>query len=231
MRTGTYGIEEQGRIVPISVELVDVLGSDVNIVNAARVSFAKEVQEVGEADQKLMRYLWKHKHWTPFAHTCITVRCKAPIFLVRQLGKHQVGLVWNEESSRYINTKPEYYIPATLHTAPTNAKQGAGVEFSDLEYQASIDRLIQNTDECDDMYLNSIRNGMAPEEARMFLPMNTHTNWVWSGSLVAFMRIIEQRTELNVQGATRDFAKLLRAAISGTYPMAIAAYNEVHNGN
>ena len=231
MRTGTYGIEEQGRIVPISVELVDVLGSDVNIVNAARVSFAKEVQEVGEADQKLMRYLWKHKHWTPFAHTCITVRCKAPIFLVRQLGKHQVGLVWNEESRRYINTKPEYYIPATLHTAPTNAKQGAGVEFSDLEYQASIDRLIQNTDECDDMYLNSIRNGMAPEEARMFLPMNTHTNWVWSGSLVAFMRIIEQRSELNVQGATRDFAKLLRAAISGTYPMAIAAYNEVHNGN
>ena len=72
---------------------------------------------------------------------------------------------------------------------------------------------------------------MAPEEARMFLPLNTHTNWVWSGSLVAFMRIIEQRSDSHAQGAAQEFAKLLRAAISGTYPVAIAAYNEVHNGN
>jgi thymidylate synthase (FAD) len=177
-----------------------------------------------------MRYLWKHKHWTPFAHTCITVRCKAPIFLARQLVKHQVGLVWNEESRRYIDTKPEYYIPESLHIAPTNAKQGAGTAFTEVEYKAKIDRLIQNTDECDDMYLNSIRGGMAPEEARMFLPLNTHTNWVWSGSLVAFMRVIEQRSDSHAQGAAQEFAKLLRAAISDTYPMAIAAYNEVHNG-
>jgi thymidylate synthase (FAD) len=230
MRTGTYGIEEQGRIVPISVELVDALGSDVNIVNAARVSFAKEVREVGEADQKLMRYLWKHKHWTPFAHTCITLRCKAPIFLARQLVKHQVGFVWNEESRRYISTEPEYYIPDVLHFSPENAKQGAGAEFNKRQYQEKIDRLIQNTDECDSMYLCSVRSGMAPEEARMFLPLNTHTNWVWSGSLVAFMRVIEQRSDSHAQGAAQEFAKLLRAAISGTYPMAIAAYNEVHNG-
>lgn len=228
----TYGIVEQGRIAPIAVELVDCMGSDVNIVNAARVSFAKEVQEISVQDEKLLQYLWEHKHWTPFAHTSITVRCKAPIFLARQLIKHCVGGVWNEESRRYISTKPEFYIPEVLHGKPVNAKQGAGEVLPADAATAWLDRLLQNTDECDSMYLCAIGAGVAPEEARMFLPLNSMTNWVWTGSLAFFVRVLEQRSSLHAQGAAREFAKALYTAIAGVYPKAIQACTKgIHDDN
>ena len=113
--------------VKMNVEYVDHMGSDVNVVNAARVSFAKEVKEFDPTnDEKLINYLAKHNHWSPLAHTSISIRVKAPIFMARQFGKHQIGLVWNEESRRYIDDTPEFFLPINLtgkpgHVTPVSA--------------------------------------------------------------------------------------------------------------
>ena len=107
------------KIAEMKVDYVDHMGGDINVVNAARVSFAKEVKEFDlEKDSKLIKYLAKNNHFTPLAHTSITIRVKAPIFMARQFVKHQIGLVWNEESRRYIDDEPEFYIPSEWRSRP-----------------------------------------------------------------------------------------------------------------
>jgi len=119
-----------------SVEYVDHMGSDLSVVNAARVSFAKQSVwqndsdgwiegKLYDKDAKLISYLAKHGHWSPFAHNSISLRIKAPIFVARQLVKHQVGLVWNEVSRRYVDDEPEFYFPDVWRGKPENAKQGS----------------------------------------------------------------------------------------------------------
>lgn len=332
------------------------MGSDLSVVNAARVSFAKESeweQEMSDGppqltvkDQKLISYLAKHNHWSPFAHNSLTFRIKAPIFVARQLVKHQVGGVWNEVSRRYVDDEPEFYLPALWHKAPTNAKQGAseeemtpifeqgyclfcGTKFTatnnrqkycckahqsqhynqlhpfetkltrwkasakarglawditekDLEWPlhcpymgsklnylsddkadnvASLDRINSNFgyipgnvqiisslankmknnassqnlitfaknvlmlhggyiipeksgveqfyETCLEGYKTMIAQGMAPEEARMFLPVSQMTEWWWTGSLMFFARVCKQRLDSHAQSATRDIAKMI----------------------
>ena len=115
-----------------TVALLDHMGSDLSVVNAARVSFSKVSLEMTEADKKLIKYLAKHDHWTPFAHTSISLRIKAPIFVARQLGKHQVGLVWNEVSRRYVDSEPEYFYPLCWRSKAPNVKQGSSEEAVEL---------------------------------------------------------------------------------------------------
>ena len=116
------------KIVPQKVEYVDHMGSDLSIVNAARVSFNKVSNILEPNDEKLIKYLAMHNHWTPFAHTSISLRIKCPIFVARQLGKHQVGLVWNEVSRRYVDEEPEFFFPDVWRGKPINAKQGSSGE-------------------------------------------------------------------------------------------------------
>lgn len=200
-----------------SVELIDCMGSDVNIVNAARVSFAKEVQEFNlDTDSKLLRYLAKHDHWSPFAHTCISVRCKVPLFIARQLVKHQVGGNWNEESRRYISHEPEFWLPKEVHTKPVNAKQGAaGVHPKSKEH---IDWLAINAENCLAVYNAMLADDVAPEEARMVLPLNTMTNFIWTGSLLFFRRVIAQREDAHAQLAAQEFAAKLKEVVRPVYP-------------
>jgi thymidylate synthase (FAD) len=113
------------KIVPMQVDLVDHMGSDLSVVNAARVSFSKISEEFNERDAKLIQYLARHNHWTPFGHAAATLRIKAPIFVARQFVKHQVGLVWNEVSRRYVDDEPEFWFPETYRGKPINAKQGS----------------------------------------------------------------------------------------------------------
>ena len=113
------------KIVPMSVELVDHMGSDLSVVNAARVSFAKVSEEFTDKDNKLINYLAKHNHWTPFTHAFVSLRIKAPIFVARQLVKHQVGLAWNEVSRRYVDEEPEFWFPTEWRGRPENMKQGS----------------------------------------------------------------------------------------------------------
>ena len=203
----------------MKVEYVDHLGSDINVINAARVSFSKESKEFDEVkDTKLINYLAKHNHFTPLAHTAITLRFKAPIFMARQFVKHQIGLVWNEESRRYIDDEPEFYIPSEYRGRPDNVKQGSeGVLDNSLNIQTQI---IQQTEDALSCYNKLLADGVAPEMARMVLPQNTMTNWMWTGSLVAFSRVYKLRVDSHAQKEAQDIAKMVDEVISPLYPVS-----------
>lgn len=208
-------------IADVSVEYVSHMGDDTNVVNAARVSFAKEVQEFTEKDRGLLNYLAKHNHWSPFAHTCISVRCKVPIFLARQLVKHQVGGNWNEESRRYIDGPVEFYFPDKLHTRPDSVKQGSGGEH---EYGPYFQQKMKvHTANAYAFYNTMIEEGVAPEEARMVLPLNSMTNFIWTGSLLFMDRVITQRIDGHAQLIAQDFAKKLRDVVQPLYPNSFKA--------
>lgn len=200
----------------IKVEYIDHMGSDVNIVNAARVSFAKEVKEFNlSTDGRLLNYLAKHNHWSPFAHTCISVRCKVPLFIARQLVKHQVGGNWNEESRRYIDNEPEFWLPEYFHYRPTNAKQGSGeVHKHSKDLRCSLEA---HSEACLIEYKEMLAYDVAPEEARMVLPLNTMTNFIWTGSLLFFRRVIEQREDAHAQLAAQEFAAKLKEVVKPIY--------------
>lgn len=219
------------KISPIKVELLDYYGSDLDVVNAARVSFAKESEweltkqqdgyfQMSEKDIKLINYLAKHSHWSPFAHNSLRFRVKAPIFCARQMVKHQVGGVWNEVSRRYVDEEPEFYMPALWHKAPTNAKQGASEETIDKIWWIPNDSFYSVGDGVKESmrialnrYNKMVECGVAPEEARMVLPLNTMTEWWWTGSLMFFARVCKQRLDPHAQNATRDIAQMINDSI------------------
>ena len=170
----------------MQVKLVDHMGSDLTVVNAARVSFAKESEWDGipfgdgptegllnEGDEKLIKYLAKHNHWSPFGHCSMQFHIKAPIFVARQLVKHQVGLVWNEVSRRYVDDKPEFYTPKVWRLKADNKKQGSSDETIEYNVEGAIQYVTQT-------YNNLLREGVAPEMARMVLPQNLYTEWYLS---------------------------------------------------
>lgn len=207
------------KIADMQVDYVDHLGGDVNVVNAARCSFAKEVKEFDlEKDGKLINYLAKHNHFTPLAHTSVTIRVKAPIFMARQFVKHQIGLVWNEESRRYIDDEPEFYIPKELRGRPVNAKQGSNGVLGSSEL--FTDMIVAESGRCLDLYKRLLEGDVAPEQARMVLPQNTMTNWMWTGSLVAFARVVKLRTDSHAQQEAQELAKLINDVVAPLYPVS-----------
>lgn len=207
-----------------TVQLVDRMGDDCNIVNAARVSFNKKVDRITDKDIRLLNYLAKHGHWSPFAHTCISIRCEAPIFLARQLVKHEVGGNWNEVSRRYVSTTPSIYVPKCLHVSAENAKQGCGcVHPSSETYLGKIERISEALVEA---YGQLVEADVAPEEARMILPLNMNTTWIWTGSLYFFFRVYKQRIDSHAQLVAQDFAKQLDNLMGTLYPYAWKALKE-----
>jgi thymidylate synthase (FAD) len=208
-----------------TVTLLDHMGSDLSVVNAARVSFSKVSLEMTEADKKLIKYLAKHDHWTPFAHTSISLRIKAPIFVARQLGKHQVGLVWNETSRRYVKDTPEFYEPETWRAAAENVKQGSSEtevvrEHKGLDIAYEYGMVVATAM---NVYDFLIEGGVSPEQARMVLPQSMMTEWVWTGSLLAFVRVCKLRLDKHTQKETRDVAELIYAVIKQLYPVSVDA--------
>lgn len=214
------------KVVPQSVEYVDHMGSDLSVVNAARVSFNKVSTEFSEKDAKLVGYLAKHNHWTPFGHTSISLRIKCPIFVARQLGKHQVGLVWNEVSRRYVDDEPEFFIPDVWRGRPVNAKQGSDGTIDkiwwipDDSWYSVKDGVSETTQWSLNRYLRMIECGVAPEQARMILPQNTMTEFIWTGSLVAFARIYKLRIDPHAQQEVQEIAKMINEIIEPLYPNA-----------
>lgn len=213
------------KVAEMQVGYVDHMGSDVNVVNAARCSFAKEVKEFDlEKDSKLINYLAKHNHFTPLCHTSVTIRVKAPIFMARQFVKHQIGLVWNEESRRYIDDEPEFYIPKEWRGRPVNAKQGSsGVLEGGVLY---TDFVVSQTKNALDLYERLLEANVAPEQARMVLPQNVMTNWMWTGSLVAFARVVKLRTDDHAQQEAQELGWLIHDAIKDLYPVSWKALME-----
>jgi len=197
----------------MNVSVVDKMGSDLSVVNAARVSFAKHKTEFEDNDEKLIKYLATHDHWSPFGHASMQFRIKAPVFVARQLVKHQVGLVWNEVSRRYVDNEPEFYMPFMWRGKPENKKQGS----SDLEHEFDITMLMQNAK---DTYNQMIEEGIAPEMARMVLPQNMMTEWYWSGTLYAFARVCNLRNKEDSQEETRMVTHEIARHMKDHFPVS-----------
>ena len=201
------------------VDLIDTLGSDLTIVNAARVSFDNHHEEFTSGDEKLIAYLAKHGHWTPFGHPHLQFRIRAPIFVARQLVKHQVGLVWNEVSRRYVDSEPSFYIPSQWRKRAKDKKQGSSKEIIDLNFE------LANTIEdlhakAADLYKTLLRADVAPEQARLVLPQSMYTEWYWTGSLYAFARVCNLRISEDAQEETKEVALMIADLIKPNFPIS-----------
>ena len=202
----------------MTVDFVDKMGSDLSVVNAARVSYAKTKEVFDLKDEKLIKFLAQHNHWSPFAHASIQFRIKAPVFVARQLVKHQVGLVWNEVSRRYVDYTPELFEPKAWRGRPQNSKQG-----SDGEVELDMNdkhRLKTTMEQCLIIYDSFIKMGIAPEQARMVLPQSMMTEWYWSGTLYAFARVCNLRCAKDTQEETREVANKISDICAEKFPVS-----------
>lgn len=225
----------------MKAELIDRMGTDLSVVNSARVSFSKESDyvpnpkynplkeekhgnwsyDIDEKDQKLIKYLAKHNHWTPFSHVQITMREKVPIFVARQRFKHMVGFTYNEVSRRYVDDPPEFYFPDKWRSKPENAKQGSSdkeINLHDHYFFENDDGSFYNDwtlgeefnqfmDRIGLMYKRMIDVGVAPEQARMVLPQSMYTEYFVTGSLAAWARAYKLRSDPHAQKEIQELAK------------------------
>jgi thymidylate synthase (FAD) len=206
------------------VELLDTFGDDLTVVNAARVSFAKESHEMCVRDEKLIQYLAKHNHVTPFFHPQARFRIKMPIFVAREWYRHQIGFARNEVSRRYVDTPPECWTPAVenLRKRDPKAKQGsqdAPIENAE-EWHAKITDC-QKTVLA--LYDQLIANGVAPEIARGILPQSMYTEFIETGSLAAYARLVGLRTTPDAQREIQTYARALRELMMARFPVSWAA--------
>ena len=252
------------KIADISVEYIQHVGSDLMVANAARVSFDKEsewgmverevtdediknnpypefpiekilIPVLSEKDGKLIRYLANHKHTSPFNHSFITTRIKAPIFVARQLVKHKF-LPWNEVSRRYVDDEPEFYMPKVWRAKADNVKQGSSDERCEAMYEnADKDWMHEDISmPLDDqvqllmsnqalLYREMIEKGCSAEQARMILPQNTMTTWYWSGTLGAYCDMLRLRLDPHTQYESRIVAEKVKEIITPLFPVSVPA--------
>lgn len=226
------------KFAKISVTLLDHCGTDLSVVNAARVSFDKEsdwevagfdqtegadhyVLRLSDRDAKLIRYLAKHKHTSPFNHAFASFRVKAPVFVARQLVKHKF-LPWNEVSRRYVSSEPEFFYPKVWRCAAENVKQGS----SEHEFIANHWEIRGVMEKALSLYKGLIEDGCCPEQARMVLPINCMTEWVWSGTLGAWADMCKLRLDSHAQQESREVAQLVSEQMSTLFPTSWAALLE-----
>lgn len=207
------------------VELLNVMGDDLTVANAARVSMAKHHEELNASDAKLISYLAKHNHWTPFSHPQIQLRIKMPIFVARQWYKHMVGFTRNEVSRRYVDDEPEFFIPDAWRLRAENVKQGSSDEIhadsgtiSRYASQAAYEALL--------VYDRMLDNGICPEQARMILPQNMYTEFYETGSLAAYARLCGLRLDAHSQLETRKYAEAVSKIVGELFPVSWEALNE-----
>jgi thymidylate synthase (FAD) len=214
------------------VRMIECMGSDLTVVNSARVSFHKESEWehpdshvpaniLSEKDKKLIKYLAQHKHWTPFAHPQIMLHIKAPISIRTQLFKHKVGFVENEISRRYVTEEPEIYIPK-WRSKPTNgAKQGSEDFITSEDTIAAAEAMYFGVaSDALKTYNWLLEAGVAPEQARFALPQGTYTEWYWTGSLAAYARVYKQRIDPHAQWEVREYASAIGHLIQPCFPVS-----------
>jgi len=199
----------------IDATLIDHMGTDLSVVNAARVSFGKKSDVLKDSDTKLIHYLAKHKHTSPFGHAFATFHVKAPVFVARQLVKHKF-LRWNEISRRYVDTEPEFHKPE-LREAVTDKKQGSGYPI----HNNTLDGVIQQSGiEAAKQYKYLLKMGVCEEQARMVLPLNHMTEWYWSGSLDAFADMCNLRLKTDTQYETQLVAQQIDQNMLEFFPVS-----------
>ena len=205
----------------MNVSLIDVAGGDLSVVNSARVSFNKEVEDLSDKDEKLIGYLAQHKHMTPFRHNFIQLRCEVPLFLARQLMKHQSGLTWNEESRRYVDYMPDFYSPYPWRKRPDSSiKQGSGEDLPFEDNLRAESLFVDLMTQARQTYTGLLKLGVAPEMARMVLPQNMMVNFIWSGNLLAFFHVYALRSGEGAQEEAKVFAEELKKAVEPEFPIS-----------
>ena len=235
----------------IEVTYINHMGDDLSVVNAARVSFGKTSKlvctnlvlgtyDMSNGDKKLIKYLAKHKHISPFGHAFASFHVKAPIFVARQLVKHKF-LRWNEISRRYVDDDPNYYYPDEWRGRSSDKKQGSeGVvdlsTIADSPHNTAIlgsgnmdGHVLEISEWLLETYKTLVRNGVAPEQARMVLPQSTMTEWYWSGSLDAFADMCRLRCASDTQAETREVADHIDRKMLELFPVSWDALTESDN--
>jgi thymidylate synthase (FAD) len=198
------------------------MGNDLMVVNSARVSFMKFTHELRQKDIRLIQYLARWGHWTPFAHPQIQFLIEAPIFVARQLFRHNVGFVINEVSRRYVDDDVQMFSPDKWRKRAPNVKQGSSNEEVHIS-----DRLLNGYyDGCLELYEQLLEKGVAPEQARMVLPQAMITKWIWTGSLLGFARVCKQRLDEHAQAETREVAKEISRVNLRLFPFSWKALME-----
>ena len=205
----------------IDVTYINHMGSDLTVVNAARVSFGKKQESFDdEKDSRLIRYLARHRHTSPFGHCFASFHVRAPVFVARQLVKHKF-LRWNEISRRYVDDPPEFYVPDAWRGRSEDKKQGSdGVIDSDPMNTKGFYAMIKNE------YTLLLQAGVCPEQARMILPQSMMTEWYWSGSLDAFADMCHLRCKPDTQAETREVALHVSGIMSEFFPVSWQALLE-----
>ena len=220
------------------VEVIDSLGTDLTVVNSARVSFGKRKEVYDKSDRALVRYLAKHKHFSPFRHMMVQFHLKAPEFVMRQWYKHVVGIettssyptkdhAWNEISGRYIPVK-EYYIPEVWRKQSEDNKQASEGELDDLHQKRMnhlYDRYLKDVER---VYDTMVQTGMAKEQARIVLPLSQYTLVWWTASFQSIMNFIELRDETTAQWEIREYAKVLKEIMLEIYPETTKIWRDVY---
>lgn len=206
----------------ITVRLLSSMGDDRTVANAARVSFAKEKATFDDKDARLIRYLARNNHWSPFGHCMASFHVTAPIFVARQLGKHQVGLVWNEVSRRYVGDAPKFWTPEIVRSRPDGSiKQGSvGAHYDSKWWIGKMQALNASAAS---LYNSMIHDGVAPEQARAVLPSSLMTEWWWTGSLAAWARVCALRLDPHAQVETFEIAAKISAHMLDLFPVSWAA--------
>lgn len=192
-----------------NVELINHFGNDLMIVNAARVSFGKTKETLDEKDSKLIKYLYEHKHTSVFRHPQLQFRVQCPIFVERQLFKHQVGWSANSISGRYVDFSDSYFQINQFRKQSKSSKQGSDEDLNFQENEIAIS--IYNTiiDQCKDSYKKLLDLGIAKEQARSILPLSLNTQFIWTGSMLAFLHLCNLRLKPDAQKETRDTVQLM----------------------
>ena len=212
----------------IKAKYIHHCGSDLTVANSARVSFAKESEleddawgppKLKDKDAKLIRYLAREKHISPFGHCFATFRIKAPIFVARQLVKHKF-LRWNEVSRRYVDSEPEFYEPKQWRGRSADKKQGSeGVVNITLDQEVQWNRQLST-------YKTLLSEGVAPEQARIVLPQSMMTEWYWSGSLDAFADMCRLRCKEDTQAETQEVAWAISLKMEDLFPVSWVALRD-----
>jgi thymidylate synthase (FAD) len=227
----------------IDVQYLRHTGTDLDVVNAAKVSFHAESEweddctcaglcnldcfaefKLSDKDASLIDFLARHKHKSPFNHCFVTFRVKAPIFVARQLVKHEY-LPWNEVSRRYVEGDLEFYTPpdGDWRSQPANVKQGSGAPLDRYDVNALADRYGMLLRDAERLYQDAIDIGLSREQARMFLPQSLMTEWVWSGSLYAFAKMCQLRLDSHAQREASYVAQPILENLKALFPVSTAA--------
>lgn len=214
------------------VELIDWMGNDNAVCDAARVSFHKEASGYTTyQNAKLLDYLAKHDHWSPFAHCFMKFRFKAPMFLARQFQKHVIGFAWNEVSRRYVDEPPRFYVPDSWRQRPDNMKQGSvneGEVFLNGDVMhAYMDQMREHHKD----YKSMIHQGICPEQVRMCMPQSMMTEWIWSGSLMAWARFVQLRADSHAQQECWPYAEKVHDFMEDKFPNSTESLLENNNAD